>query len=94
MQPRSLNLTFKTVYNAKVKLMMASSKDGRIEWPFLQNGAETIYTAVVKVSLLSFEICFEVTYWSKWTVSRKKETVELDALRYKNFFVLNNTLLT
>ena len=33
-----------------------------------ENGAERIYTALVKVGLCHLE-CFKVTYRSKWTVS-------------------------
>ena len=38
--------------------MTSFSKAVVVELPFPENGAETIYTAVVKVVVLSFEMCF------------------------------------
>ena len=41
-------ISFKTVHDANMKLRPLKSKVVT-EWPFQENGAETIYTALVKV---------------------------------------------
>ena len=43
-----MDMSFKTVHNAKVKLWPLKSKVV-VEWTFGENGAERIYTAIVKV---------------------------------------------
>ena len=40
--------------------VMASERKVVVEWPFGENGAEKIYTALVKENFLSFEMCFKV----------------------------------
>ena len=54
--------------NAKAKLWPLEVR-WLVEWPFRENGAERIDTALVKVDFLPFEMCFKMIYRSKWTVS-------------------------
>ena len=60
-------------------------------WPFRENGAEIIHTALVKVGLLQFKMCFKIMYRSKWAVSSNNWTEVIDALQ--NEKVKNNELI-
>ena len=58
------DVRFKTVHSAKVKLWPLNlskvvGSTSRVKWPFRQNGAEQIYTALAKVAFV-IEMCFTV----------------------------------
>ena len=46
-----------------------------VERTFRETGAERIYTAIVKVGFLLFEMCFKVTNRSNWAMS-SQSTIE------------------
>ena len=64
------------MHNAKVKLCMASESKMVVEWPFRENGAERIYTNLVKVGLCNLKYVLKLCInRSKWDVCSKK-TIE------------------
>ena len=58
--------SFKTVQHAKVKLwpLALSYSKVVVEWPFRENGAERIYTALVEVGFSNLKCVFKSFYSS------------------------------
>ena len=58
------------------------AKVNKVDWTFQGNGAEGITLTLVTSRLLSFEMCLNVNYRSKYAVSSKNVTDRKDALSY------------